>query len=107
LLENFISSVEPLRAWILDTKQADFLVKSDNLHEIKAFVQKIGTNPRVRNKSAVFDFAHRVVSPRSGEPFCGARPPRGRAEQPFLTTKFLLAGRLGLEPWSVKPRLTE
>src|SRR3989338_4608066 len=40
----------------LDTKQADFLAKSDNLHEIKSFVQKIGTNPRVRNKSAVFDF---------------------------------------------------
>src|SRR3989338_2019331 len=48
--------VEPLREWILDTKQADFLAKSDNFHEIKSFVQKIGTNPRVRNKSAVFDF---------------------------------------------------
>jgi len=48
--------VEPLREWILDTKQADFLSKSDNFHEIKTFVQKIGTNPRVRNKSAVFDF---------------------------------------------------
>lgn len=48
--------VEPLREWILDTKQADFLSKSENYHEIKTFVQKIGTNPRVRNKSAVFDF---------------------------------------------------
>ena len=48
--------VEPLREWIFDTKQADFLAKSDNLHEIKSFVQKIGTNPQVRNKSAVFDF---------------------------------------------------
>ena len=48
--------VEPLQEWILDTKQADFLAKSDNFHEIKSFVQKIGTNPRVRNKSAVFDF---------------------------------------------------
>ena len=48
--------VEPLREWILDTKQADFLSKSENYHEIKTFVQKIGTNPLVRNKSAVFDF---------------------------------------------------
>ncbi|TAL49511.1 recombinase family protein, partial [Patescibacteria group bacterium] len=48
--------VEPLREWILDTKQADFLSTSDNFHEIKTFVQKIGTNPLVRNKSAVFDF---------------------------------------------------
>jgi len=36
-------------------------------------------------------FAHRVVSPQSGEPFCGARPRGGRAEQCFQTTKFLLA----------------
>ena len=46
--------VEPLRNWILDTKQADFLSHSDNLYEIKAFVQKIGTNPMVRDKSARF-----------------------------------------------------
>ncbi len=55
--ENGIKNwVEPLREWILDTKQADFLAKSDNFYEIKTFVQKIGTNPRVRNKFAVFDF---------------------------------------------------
>jgi len=36
-------------------------------------------------------FAHRVVSPRSGEGFCGAQPLRGRVEQCFQTTKFLLA----------------
>src|SRR3989338_5828547 len=42
--------VEPLREWILDTKQADFLSKSENYHEIKTFVQKIGTNPQVCNK---------------------------------------------------------
>ncbi len=46
--------VEPLREWILDTKQADFLAKSDDFHKIKSFVQKIGTNPLVRNKSARF-----------------------------------------------------
>ena len=46
--------VEPLRNWILDTKQADFLSHSDNLYEIKSFVQKIGTNPVVRDKSARF-----------------------------------------------------
>ena len=49
--------VEPLREWILDTKQADFLAKSDNFHEIKSFVQKIGTNPLVRDKSARFEFS--------------------------------------------------
>ena len=44
--------VEPLREWILDTKQAAFLSKSDDYQEIKLFVQKIGTNPLVRDKSA-------------------------------------------------------
>src|SRR3990172_9348735 len=74
--------VEPLREWIFDTKQADFLAKSDNFHEIKSFVQKIGTNPRVRNKSAVFDFcpasqfaAKRRAILRSGPPPLPSPPP--------------------------------
>ena len=46
--------VEPLRKWILDTKQADFLCKSDDLHAIKEFIQKIGTNHEFREKSARF-----------------------------------------------------
>src|SRR3989338_5509987 len=46
--------VEPLREWILDTKQADFLSSSSDLYQIKSFVQKIGTNPLVRDKSAHF-----------------------------------------------------
>jgi len=46
--------VEPLREWILDTKQADFLSSSDNFKEIASFVKKVGTNPLVRNKSARF-----------------------------------------------------
>ena len=47
--------VEPLREWILDAKQADFLSSSFDLHQIKSFVQKIGTNPTVRDKSARFE----------------------------------------------------
>jgi hypothetical protein len=46
--------VEPLREWILDTKQANFLSSSSDLYQIKSFVQKIGTNPLVRDKSAQF-----------------------------------------------------
>jgi DNA invertase Pin-like site-specific DNA recombinase len=46
--------VEPLREWILDMKQADFLSSSSDLYQIKSFVQKIGTNPLVRDKSAHF-----------------------------------------------------
>ena len=46
--------VEPLREWILDMKQADFLSSSDNFREIASFVKKVGTNPLVRDKSAHF-----------------------------------------------------
>ncbi|MFQ5661838.1 MAG: recombinase family protein [Candidatus Paceibacteria bacterium] len=65
--------VEPLRNWVLDTKQANFLTKSDNFHDIKVFVQKVGTNYSVRDKSARFGasppsemlFAYNTKSPFS------------------------------------------
>ena len=59
--------VEPLREWILDTKQADFLAKSDNFHEIKSFVQKIGTNPVLQDKSARFAIIGARVAPSNGK----------------------------------------
>jgi site-specific DNA recombinase len=46
--------IEPLREWVLNTKQAAFLSSSDNFSEIASFVQKIGTNHAVRNKSTRF-----------------------------------------------------
>ena len=46
--------VEPLREWILDTKQANILSGSLDLQKQKELVQKIGTNPFVRDKSARF-----------------------------------------------------
>ncbi|MBU2007678.1 recombinase zinc beta ribbon domain-containing protein, partial [Patescibacteria group bacterium] len=48
--------LQPLQAWILDTKKANFLTKSDNFHEIKSFVQKIGTNPVFSDKIVSFNF---------------------------------------------------
>ena len=46
--------VEPLREWISATKQANFLTNEDDLHQIRSFVEKIGTNPSVRDKTARF-----------------------------------------------------
>ena len=65
--------VEPLREWILDTKQANFLSSSVDFHEISSFVKKVGTNPLVRDKSARFGapilsefvFAYSTKSPFS------------------------------------------
>ncbi len=49
--------VEPLREWILDLKQANFLSSSDNLPAIKQFVQKVGTNPVLDDTSPHFSVA--------------------------------------------------
>jgi DNA invertase Pin-like site-specific DNA recombinase len=65
--------VEPLREWILDMKQANFLKNSSDFHELKSFIQKIGTNHSVRDKSARFgasppselSFAYATKSPFS------------------------------------------
>ena len=46
--------VEPLRRWILDTKQANVLSQSDDYSQIKRFVLKIGTNPTIHSRSARF-----------------------------------------------------
>ncbi len=46
--------VEPLKEWILDTKQANFLSSSTDFHEISSFVKKVGTNPTIRYKSVRF-----------------------------------------------------
>ena len=43
--------LQPLRAWILDANKAEKLSQSESFGEIKAFVQKIGTNPLLLDKS--------------------------------------------------------
>jgi site-specific DNA recombinase len=78
--------VEPLREWILDTKQAAFLSEHEDLNQTKRLVQKIGTNPIVRDKSARFSLPapFRFVAERrhlfsSSAPL--ARPPLALSEQ--------------------------
>jgi len=48
--------LQPLRAWILDANKAEKLSASDSFSEIKAFVQKIGTNPILLDKSVSVSF---------------------------------------------------
>ena len=74
--------VEPLREWVLDLQQANFLHESDNLSEIAAFVQKIGTNHTVRAKTAHFATAspfHLVAQRLAFLPHAVATPPRRQA----------------------------
>ena len=48
--------LQPLRAWILDANKAEKLSASDSFPEIKAFVQKVGTNPLLLDKSVSVSF---------------------------------------------------
>ncbi len=48
--------IEPLREWILDTKNATLMASSENLNEMCAFVRKVGTNPVMENKSVTVSF---------------------------------------------------
>ncbi|MEK6732025.1 MAG: hypothetical protein AABY55_00180 [Candidatus Omnitrophota bacterium] len=48
--------IEPLREWIKTAHHAEKLASSQNFYEIKIFVEKIGTNRRLRDKKALFDF---------------------------------------------------
>src|SRR3989339_321996 len=71
--------IEPLRSWILDIQKAKKLSQCDNFEDIKAFVQKIGTNHQLLDKSASFSFSapwdyvalrkaqSHQAEPRSGE----------------------------------------
>jgi len=49
--------LEPLRSWILDIQKAKKLSQGDNFEDIKVFVQKVGTNHKLLDKSASFSFS--------------------------------------------------
>ena len=49
--------IEPLRSWILDIQKAKKLSQDDNFEDIKSFVQKVGTNHQLLDKSASFSFS--------------------------------------------------
>jgi len=71
-----------LRTWILDTKKAGSLTKSDNFHEIKTFVQKVGTNPTLSDKIVSYNFA----PPFNFLAEFYASRARGRGEQTSFST---------------------
>ena len=48
--------VEPLREWILDMKKGAELVSSSDFYEIRDYLKKIGTNPRMHDKSVSVSF---------------------------------------------------
>ena len=49
--------VEPLREWIKSSSETEIERKSQNYHELKQFVEKIGTNRLLLNRKVQIDFS--------------------------------------------------
>ena len=91
--------VEPLREWILDTKKAALLASSDNFHEIRDFVRKVGTNPIMRDRSVSVSFcppSEFAFAEKSGKDFA----------HPFLPAARLRAAAESDDVQSCPPRRT-
>ena len=43
--------LEPVRQFILDTRKASFLTSSENYHEMRQLLPKLGTNPKLTDRS--------------------------------------------------------
>ncbi|TAL48990.1 hypothetical protein EPN83_02545 [Patescibacteria group bacterium] len=85
---------EPLRSWILDIQKAEKLSQSDNFPEIKGFVQKIGTNHQLLDKSAFFSFrppwdfaALRLAQSGPAEPRSGEATSLSESERLILSAQ--------------------
>jgi len=95
--------VEPLREWILDMKQADFLSSSDNFHEIASFVKKVGTNPLVRDKSARFGVPAPYVFVTTRRRFLPHSVPSARRTSVLSEQEVTICGPLGLSTPRCRP----
>ena len=88
--------VEPLREWILDTKQAAFLSESEDYQQIKSFVQKIGTNPTVRDKTAHFATTAPSHFVARRQHFLALHPPVAGTGSALSADEVRFCGPLGL-----------
>ncbi len=50
--------IEPLRAWVISAHHAQKLASSNDLSEIRSFVEKIGTNRRLLSRFAAWDWVN-------------------------------------------------
>ena len=100
--------VEPLREWILDTKQATFLSSADNFSEIARYVKKVGTNPTVRDKTAHLTYTppSHFVAGRQGFLSCSASSaPVARACSVLTSEEVRFCGERGIRTPETVARL--
>ena len=85
--------VEPLREWVLDTKQAAFLSSSADLKEIRSFAQKIGTNHSVRDKTAHFSVPPPSQFVAKRRAFLSPRSPKADGSSALSAREVQFCGR--------------
>ena len=76
--------IEPLKEWILSAHQAEKLAFGNDLHEMKSFVKKIGTNHQLFNKKATWDWKaeYSIILGYKGEIEQATTAFGGRSEAP-------------------------
>ena len=98
--------VEPLRGWILDTKQATFLASTDNFSEIARYVKKVGTNPTVRDKTAHFACippSHFVAGRQGFLASSASSAPTARAGSALTSDEVRFCGEQGIRTlWVIR-----
>src|SRR3989344_1978708 len=105
--------IEPLRSWILDIQKAKKLSQGDNFEDIKAFVQKVGTNHQLLDKSASFSFsapwdyaALRLAQSHQAEPRSGeATSPQNRESIIWCARQDSNLRSLGPQPSALSTKL--
>jgi len=90
--------IEPLRQWILDTKQADILSQSEDYHQIKSFVFQIGTNPYIFAKSVSFGASAPSELAASRQGFLPARPVAAHCAATLSEREVSICGEGGTPP---------
>ena len=84
--------VEPLREWIMDLKQANFLSSSDDLSQIKQFVLKVGTNPVLGDKSPRFSVATPFTFAATRRALLPTLAPSSRGDSDLTPEEVLMCG---------------
>ena len=80
--------IEPLKEWIISAREAEKLAKTSDLHEIKSYVQKIGTNHQLHNKNIFWKLKIPYAILREyNEKKCEAMAAFGRRSGAFYITK--------------------
>jgi len=77
--------LEPMRQFILDSKQAVIIASEENLEDKKNFLKKIGSNPLLANRTLVFTPKKSwEILLNSGLPATPATSPRAKRAPNFV-----------------------